>query len=73
MIFTSMSFSEMCDALYADAEKVKYKMNALAPKAKRAFEKTYKFPAWQLYEYTIPATNNTYILFYYANTPIAVH
>ena len=69
MIVTSMSFSEMYDAYYADAEKVKYKLDALAPKAKRTFEKTYIFPAWQLYEYTIPKTNNKHILFYYANTP----
>lgn len=69
MIVTSMSFSEMFDALNAEAEKVKYKMDALAPKAKRAFEKTFDFPSWQSYEYTIPATNNKHILFYYAKTP----
>ena len=69
MIVTSMSFSEMFDALYADAEKVKYKMAALTPKAKRAFEKTFDFPAWQYFEYTIPETKNKHILFYYANTP----
>lgn len=69
MIVSSMLYSEMFDAIFADAEKVKYKMDALAPKAKRAFEKIFDFPAWQSYEYVIPATNNKHILFYYANTP----
>lgn len=56
----------MYDNLAADYKKVKIKQNYLLPKAVKTFRKETKFPAWQWFEYKIPATNNSYIIYFYA-------
>ena len=53
-----MTYREMYDHLAADKYKVDIKQEYLRPKAIKAFRKTSRFPAWELYEYKIPATNN---------------
>jgi len=58
----------MYDHLAADKYKVDIKQEYLRPKAIKAFRKTSRFPAWELYEYKIPATNNQYIIYFYAET-----
>lgn len=68
MLLTSMTYKEMYDNLAKDFEKVKIKQEYLLPKAIREFKKERKFPSWKWYEYTIPSTNNTYIIFFYAET-----
>ena len=40
----------------------------LRRKAIKEFKAERKFPAWRWYEYTIPATNNKYIIFFYAES-----
>ena len=51
----------MYDHLAADRQKVEIKEEYLLPKAVKAFKKRLKFPAWEIYDYTIPSTNNKYV------------
>ena len=53
MLLTSMTYREMYDHLAADKYKVDIKQEYLRPKAIKAFRKTSRFPAWELYEYKI--------------------
>lgn len=66
MILPSMTWKEMYDGLVTDAQKVQIRIEKSYPKAVRTFKKTRSFPAWYIDEYNIPATNNHYIIFYYA-------
>ena len=68
MILPSMTWKEMYDGLETDAPKVQIRIEKSYPKAVRIFKKSRKFPTWYIDEYTIPATNNQYIIFYYAET-----
>lgn len=63
-----MTYKEIYDNLAADTEKINIKKNYLLPKAIREFKKETVFPAWRWYEYKIPATRNTYIIFFYAES-----
>lgn len=56
----------MYDHLLADKQEVDIKKGYLLPKAIKGFRKTARFPAWELYEYKIPSTNNQYIIYFYA-------
>lgn len=66
MILPSMTYKEMYDHLAADKQKVDIKKDYLLHKAIRNFRKASRFPAWELYEYKIPASNNQYIIYFYA-------
>ncbi len=68
MILLTMTYKEMYDNLAADYKKIKIKQDYLLPKAVKAFRKVTRFPAWQLFEYKIPATNNSYIIYFYAES-----
>ena len=72
MILPSMTWKEMYDGLAMDAQKVQIRIEKSYPKAVRTFKKTKTFPAWYIDEYKIPATNNQYIIFYYAGNPSEV-
>lgn len=61
-----MTYKEMYDHLAADKQKVDIKKDNLLPKAIKSFRKASRFPAWELYEYKIPATNNQYVIYFYA-------
>ena len=63
-----MTYKEIYDHLAADKQKVDIKKEYLLSKAIKAFRKEPRFPAWQLYEYKIPATNNQYIIYFYAES-----
>lgn len=66
MILPSMSFKEMHDGLMADSKKVQIRIDKIYPKVVRQFKKSRSFPVSYIDEYRIPATNNQYIIFYYA-------
>ena len=68
MLLPTMTYKEMYDHLAADHKKVKIKEEYLFPKAVKEFRKERRFPAWRWYEYTIPSTNNKYIIFFYAES-----
>lgn len=63
-----MTCKEIYDNLAADIEKINIKKNYLWSRAISKFKKERIFPAWTWYEYTIPATRNTYIIFFYAES-----
>ena len=65
-----MSYREMYDNLATDKRKVEIKKEQLRKKAIQAFKKAQKFPAWEIYEYTIPAVNNKYVIFFYTESRI---
>ncbi|MDL2319666.1 hypothetical protein LJC45_00840 [Alistipes sp. OttesenSCG-928-B03] len=58
----------MYDHFAADKQKVDIKKEQLKNKAIKSLRKARKFPAWELYEYTIPSTNNKYIIYFYAES-----
>ena len=66
MLTPSMTYKEMVDHLASDREKLQIKKDILRPKAIRELKKEKKFPAWRCYEYTVPATRNLYVIFFYA-------
>lgn len=68
MILPTMTYKEMSDHLAADKQKVDIKKEYLLPKAIKKFKKTMQFPAWELFEYTIPSTNNRYVIYFYAES-----
>lgn len=70
MILLSMTYKEMYDHLAADKQKVDIKKESLLPKAIKSFRKEMRFPAWLLYEYKIPATNNQHIIYFYAESRV---
>lgn len=68
MLLPTMTYKEMYDNLAVDLKKVKIKEECLLSKAVKEFKKERRFPAWRWYEYTIPVTNNKYIIFFYAES-----
>lgn len=56
----------MYDGLVTDSEKIQIRINKTYPKAVKYFKKSRLFPAWYTDTYKIPATNNQYVIFYYA-------
>ena len=68
MILPTMTYKEMYDHLAADKQKVDIRKEYFLPKAIRVFKKKMKFPAWEIYEYTVPATNNKYVIYFYAES-----
>lgn len=66
MITPFMSFKEAYDHLAEDLEKVKYRRNYYLPKAIKDFHMARKFPVWKCYRYTVPQSNNTYVVYFYA-------
>lgn len=67
MLVGSMSYKEFFDAFVVDAPKVKYKLDSLTPKAIKKLCKKQVFPAWEIFDYTIPSTNNTHYFFFYSD------
>lgn len=61
-----MSFKEMHNGLVADSKKVQIRIDKTYPKVVRQFKKSRSFPVSYIDEYRIPATNNQYVIFYYA-------
>lgn len=72
MIIPSMTYKEMYDNLAADKYKVDIKTEYLRPKAVKAFKSASTFPAWAIFDYKIPATNNHYVIFFYAENRVAI-
>ena len=68
MLIPTMTYKEMYNHLANDLKKVQIREDYLRRKAIKEFKAERKFPAWRWYEYTIPATNNKYIIFFYAES-----
>ena len=63
-----MTYKEMYDHLGDDLKKVKIREDYFLPKAIKELRKARRFPACKWYEYTVPESNNKYIIFYYAES-----
>ena len=66
MILSSMTYKEMFTAIKEDMHKLKIRIDKTYPKAIRFFKHAKSFPTWFIDDYTIPSTNNQYIIFFYA-------
>lgn len=66
MIVPSMTYKEIYDELDKDRFKIKLRIEKILPKVVKDFKKSRTFPLMHVDEYKIPATNNQYIVFYYA-------
>lgn len=56
----------MYNHLSSDFHKIEYRKKYFLPKAIKEFRMAKKFPVWKWYKYTAPSTNNSYVIFYYA-------
>lgn len=65
MLIPSMTFYEMYEELTADRAKIEYKRQQLTPRAIKSLRKASRFPAWELFEYTIPDRHNSYVMYFY--------
>ena len=65
MLISTMTYKEMYDHLSKDLNKIQIKKDCLLPKAIKEFKKAKRFPICKWYEYTIPTTQNKYIIFFY--------
>lgn len=67
-----MSYPGIYHVLEDAAPKIRYKTEQLREKTSKFFKREVrKFPAWKYYEYTIPATKDTYIIYFYAENALA--
>ncbi|MBQ8853079.1 MAG: hypothetical protein IJZ67_02100 [Alistipes sp.] len=67
-----MTYKEIYDNLANDLKKVQIKEEYLRSRAIREFKKERKFPAYRWYEYTIPSTKNTYVIYFYAESKLSI-
>ena len=72
MLLPTMTYKEMYDNLSKDLKKVKIREDYFLPKAIKEFKKERRFPAWRWYEYTVPASQNKYIIFFYVKTATSI-
>ena len=68
MIVPSMSNLEICDALFADRDKLTIRAKTLIPKMAKQFKKERKFPAWKWEKYEHQESHNQYLITFYAPT-----
>lgn len=69
MIVPSMSHLDICDALFADRDKLTIRAKTLIPKMAKQFKRGKKFPAWKWEEYTHQESLNRYLITFFAPTP----
>ncbi len=72
MILPSFTSKEIYDHVVRDQEKVNIRKEYLRSKAIKEFKKEKHFPAWRWYEYTVPTSNNKYIIFFYVESKIVI-
>ena len=64
-----MNIHEVYANLMSEMQKLNWKCDALSRKAINELKKTTEFPAYVMYDYKIPASNNQYIIYYYCEHP----
>ena len=72
MITAGMTSKEKYDHLGEDLEKVRYRMAYYRPKVIKEFKKSFAFPAWKTYDYTVQESNNKYVLVYYVENQFQI-
>ena len=71
MIVEKMNLHEVYANLMADKQKLDWKRDTLLPKAVKEMQRKGELPAWVMYEYKVPSSNNQYIIYFYAERPYA--
>ncbi len=71
MIVANMSLHEVYAHLMEEKRKLDWKCETLFPKAVKKIQHQGVFPAWVMYDYKVPASNNQYIIYFYAEHPFA--
>ncbi len=69
MIVANMNLHEAYANLMAEKSKLDWKRDSLLPKALKELQRKREFPGWVMYEYTIPSSNNQYIIYFYVEHP----
>lgn len=67
MITGGMTSKEKYDHLSEDLKKLRYRMDYYRPKAIKEIKKANSFPIWKTYDYSVPETNNKYVIVYYVD------
>lgn len=66
MIVRGMTNKEICDALFADQQKLKIKAETLKAKIGKQFIKDGRFPSWKWVEYIHQESKNRFLISFYA-------
>ncbi len=72
MIIPSMTSREMYDNLINDQTKVNIKKEYYRKRSIKELRKSRHFPAYITYDYNIPASNNRYVIYFYAESRFCV-
>ncbi len=64
-----MNLHEVYAHLLADKRKLDWKRDSLFSKAAKELQRNSSYPGWVMYEYNVPASNNQYVIYYYAEQP----
>ena len=71
MIVSNMNLHEVYGNLMADKQKIEWKRDALFPKVAKEMQRQGTYPAWVMYEYMLPSSNNKYIIYFHTERPYA--
>ena len=71
MIVSNMNLHEVYASLMGDTQKLEWKRDALIQKVIKEIRKAGTFPAWRMYDYKLPSSNNQYIIYYFQEHPYA--
>lgn len=71
MIVANMNLHEVYANLMKEMPKLDWKRDTLLPKAVKEIRKSVEFPAYVMYDYKSPSTNNQYIVYFYQEHPFA--
>ena len=69
MIVSNMDLHEVYANLMSETSKLDWKRDALMQKATNELRKRRTFPAFSIYDYKIPSSNNQYIIYFYLENP----
>ena len=64
-----MSLREVYASLTDERRKLDWKRDALIPKAIREIQRNGVLPAWVMYDYKVPSSNNQYVIYFYVEHP----
>lgn len=71
MIVANMSLREVYDSLTDEKRKLEWKCEALLRKAVKEIRQKGVYPAWVMYDYKVPLSNNQYVVYFYSEQPYA--
>lgn len=66
-----MSLREVYANLTEDKRKLEWKRDALLERAEKEIRQKGIYPAWLMYDYRIPSSNNQHIIYFYAEHPLS--